>query len=231
MTEDDLMPETHDCGVDAAAYVLGALEPHEAKAFRAHLASCVVCRDEVGAFQQAVDALPMAVPQQPAPRRLRRRVRRAVRAEPKAVAAAPRRGRILIAPRPLAAGLAALAAAVATVGGIALSDGGSGGTRVIQASVVGSTGSAQLRIHGGHAQLVINHFPPPPRGRIYELWIKRGQHAPSPTSALFSVTSRGAGNVGVPGSLRGVTVVMVTPEPAGGSSAPTHAPVIVARLV
>jgi hypothetical protein len=190
-----------------------------------------VCRDEVNAFQQAVDALPTAVPQQPAPRRLRRRVRRAVRAEPKAVAAAPRRSRILIASRPLAAGAAALAAAVAILGGIELSGGGSGGTRVIQASVIGSSGSAQLRINGGHAQLVINHFPPPPGGRIYELWIERGQQPPSPTSALFSVTSRGAGDVGVPGSLRGVTVVMVTPEPAGGSSAPTHAPVIVARLV
>jgi len=36
--------------------------------------------------------------------------------------------------------------------------------------------------------------------------------------------------VGVPGSLNGVKVVMVTTEPLGGSKVPTSSPVIVARL-
>ena len=36
-----------DCGADAAAYVLGSLERSEAEAFRAHLQTCAVCRDEV----------------------------------------------------------------------------------------------------------------------------------------------------------------------------------------
>jgi hypothetical protein len=34
----------------------------------------------------------------------------------------------------------------------------------------------------------------------------------------------------LPASLRGIREVMVTPEPDGGSPAPTHTPVIVARL-
>ena len=37
------MSENRDCGADAAAYVLGALEPAEAEAFRRHMTSCVVC--------------------------------------------------------------------------------------------------------------------------------------------------------------------------------------------
>jgi anti-sigma factor RsiW len=54
----------HDCGNEAAAYALGALEPAEAKAFARHMESCAVCRDEVAAFALVVDALPLAAPQQ-----------------------------------------------------------------------------------------------------------------------------------------------------------------------
>jgi hypothetical protein len=124
----------------------------------------------------------------------------------------------------------ALAAAVAIVGGIELGSTGSSGPRLIQASVAGSPGSAQLRVSGGHAELIVRHLPAPPAGHIYEVWLKRPNHTPAPTSALFSVTSTGAGDVGVPGDLRGVSEVLVTPERAGGSLVPTHAPVIVARL-
>jgi len=226
------MSAAHDCGGDAAAYVLGALEPDEAEAFRRHLSSCVVCRDEVTAFQQVADTLPMVAPQQAAPRRLRRRVMTAVRAEPKAgaPAAAPRRSPnwIRAVPGPAFA-VGALLVAVLVVAGLSLSI-GSSGSRVIQASVHGSPGTAQLRLSGGHAELVVNHFPPPPAGHIYEVWLRRGNRPPSPTSTLFSVTSSGAGDVGLTGRLRGVSEVLVTPEPAGGSLAPTHTPVIVAQL-
>ena len=55
MSERRPMSESHECGGDAAAYVLGALEPDEVEAFRLHMASCVVCRDEVAAFEQVTD--------------------------------------------------------------------------------------------------------------------------------------------------------------------------------
>ncbi len=228
------MSENTDCCGDAAAYALGALQPGEAERFRSHLESCIVCRDELVALQAAVDVLPLSAPQHPAPRALRRRVMRAVRSEPVLTArsARPRRRPLFPArvTRPaLVAGVLA-AAALATVGGIELASGGSNPARVIRASVTGSQGRAQLRIAGGHAELVVNHLPPPPPGRIYELWIKREDRPPSPTRALFSVTAAGAADVGVPGKLNGVTAIMVTPEPAGGSRVPTHAPVIVAHL-
>src|SRR5581483_7326042 len=75
------MNTPHDCSGEAAAYVLGALEPAEAEAFRRHLKECAICRDEVEALEGVVQALPMSAPQHPLPRRLRRRVIRAVRAE------------------------------------------------------------------------------------------------------------------------------------------------------
>jgi anti-sigma-K factor RskA len=238
MSGQDPRTEAHDCGGDPAAYVLGALEPDEADAFRAHLTSCVVCRDEVTAFQKVVDALPAGVPQYRAPKDLRRRVIGAVRAEPRAAPVGPRaRWRWSgwlssgsLVPRPALAAVAALVVALAAVGVLELGSGGSTSSRVLQANVVGSPGTAEIRLSGAHAELIVHRLAPPAPGRIYEVWLKRGNAAPAPSGTLFSVTSGGAGDVGVAGNLRGVSEVLVTSERAGGSLVPTRAPVIVARL-
>lgn len=231
----DPVSEDRDCGADAAACALGALDPEQAEHFRRHLESCAVCRDELTAFRLVVDALPMAAHQHRVPPSLRRQIMRDVRAEPgraagRAKRLRPRRLPARLVSRPaLAAGLAA-AVALVILGGLELAPGGSSRTRAIQASVTGVSGAARLQVTGGHAELVVSHLPPPASGHIYEVWVKRGHHAPSPTSALFSVTRSGAADVGVPGSVRGVSTIMVTQEPAGGSLAPSHAPVIVAQL-
>jgi anti-sigma-K factor RskA len=217
-----------DCGEDVAAYVLGALEPDEAEAFRRHIADCAACREEVAAFEQVTEALPAGAVYA-VPKGLKRRVMHEVRAAPKSAPAKPTGppARLEWASRPLLAWSGALAAVlVAVIVAVALSSGGSSGTRVIQASV----GSAQLQIAGSHADLIVHRLPQPPAGRVYEMWVQRGNAQPVPTGTLFSTTSSGAASVGVPGSLDGVSAVMVTQEPAGGSRAPTSAPVIVARL-
>jgi anti-sigma factor RsiW len=217
----------HDCGNDAAAYALGALEPDEAHAFERHIESCAVCRDEVAAFVLAADALPLAAPQHPAPRALRGRVMREIaqhsrQAAPRGLAAWwPS---LKSTPRRAAAGFALALAVAALVLGISLGTGGSA-MRVIKASV----GSAELQVSGSHGQLVLAHLSRPAAGRIYELWIQHGSSAPSP-STLFSVASNGSADIGVPGSLHGVSHLLVTDEPAGGSRAPTTPPLIVAAL-
>ncbi len=220
-----------DCPDDAAAYVLGALEADEAEAFRRHVVDCAACQEEVAAFEQVTDALPGATARYEVPRKLRQRVMREVHATPKSVphrrlqpARPPRR-----LPLVWAGGLAALA--VAVIVAVALSSGGSSGTRVVNASVTGLPGTAQLRITGDRGELIALGLPQPPSGRIYEMWVQRGRSArPAPTGTLFGVTARGSLAVGVPGSLRGVSAVLVTQEPAGGSLAPTSAPVIVAPV-
>jgi hypothetical protein len=112
---------------------------------------------------------------------------------------------------------------------IALSSGGGSSTRVIRAEVIPPRASASLRLSDGHAQLDIAGMPQTTAQRVYEVWIKRSG-APQPTDALFTVTAAGDATVGVPGSLSGVKVIMVTSEPLGGSKVPTSSPVIVARL-
>jgi anti-sigma-K factor RskA/putative zinc finger protein len=233
---DRTTPHTRDCGGDVAAYALRALDPAETDAFLRHLDTCAVCRDELASFEEVVHALPMSAPRHRASPELRRRVLRAIDDEP-VPAGAPRRaarGPARVSrwglPRPALAFGAALAVAVLAFVVVSLTSSSSPATRVIQAKVTGQ-GTAQLRIARGQAELVVHHFSPPPAGKIYEVWLQRGKASPSRTMALFSVTAAGDGQVDVPGSLHGVSLVMVTPEPApGGSNVPTHPPVISASL-
>ncbi|HEX4035613.1 MAG TPA: anti-sigma factor [Solirubrobacteraceae bacterium] len=217
------------CGNDAAAYALGALDAAEVEAFEHHLEGCAVCRDEVAEFSGVVNALPMAVPQHPLPRGLRRRILREVRAEQPAVSTrwrptAAGRWRIRVP----ASGLGRLAVAAVTaalVVGITLGVNSGGGPRLIRASV----GEATLRVSAGRADLIVDHLPPPSSRKIYEMWIERGD-GPLQPSTLFSVSHADRADIGVPGNIKGLTRVLVTEEPAGGTAQPTSTPLIVAKL-
>jgi anti-sigma-K factor RskA len=226
------------CGDNAAPYVLGALEEHEHGAFCRHLESCAVCREEVAALEIVTGALPAAVDQRSAPAELKQRVMASVHEDLRADHArepvhgrtrSPRRSApAWLSWRALAPGVLAAAAIVLAV--VALSSGGSSsaGTRVFHAQAPAGA-DVSLRVRDGRGQLNISGMPQTPPQRIYEVWVKRSG-APEPTDALFTVTSNGDATVGVPGSLQGATVVMVTAEPLGGTKVPTSTPVIVAKL-
>ncbi len=228
------MTDHRECNDDAAAYTLGALDPDDARSFLAHLETCVVCRDEVGAFRYVADSLALSAPQVAAPAGLKRRLMGEVEAEARlARRSAPRRGSRTGAldwfPRP-AFGAAALAlAAVFALALIELIPGGSS-SRSIQATVAWRPGSAVLHVRSGSSELVVRRMPQPPPGRVYEVWVQHGRQPPSPTSALFDVGSSGGATVAVPGDLHGVGSVLVTAERSGGSTVPTRRPVIVAQL-
>lgn len=219
----------HDRGDDAAAYALGALEPREAAEYLRHLTICTRCREELAALAPVADALASTVPQVPVPPDLRRRVMHAVEDRPKRVDRRHRRpSRFPMPGIALAAGIATVC--VAVILAFVVIQPGRDPSRVVSASVMGSPGAAQLHISHNHGELVVSHLPPPLAGRIYEVWLKRGSTSPAPTSALFSVTANGAATVDVPGNLRGVSQILVTQEPAGGSRVSTHRPLIVASL-
>jgi anti-sigma-K factor RskA len=230
-----------DCGHDAGAYVLDALEPEEAARFRRHLDACAICRDEVQRLREVVERLPLAAPQLAVPRSLRRRVMRGLHdagAQGTGRHRAGRRPWRRAAPgapfaraSPAGALLAvALLAAGATYAGVKLTEGSRSHERVVRASVTPPAASAVVRVHAGRAELVVRGMPAPPAGKVYEVWLARAGRAPAATSALFDVAADGSAVVDVPGDIRGVSEVLVTPEPRGGSARPTHAPVISARL-
>jgi hypothetical protein len=226
---------------DAAAYVLGALPEYEFESYREHLSDCAECAAEILALQPAADSLALGVVRVEAPPELRTRLMTVVGGEAELLHAAglqadlpPRRKvgwRGRLAP---ALGAATALAAGLAIGALAI--GGSTNTvtktQTIEAAVAapGYNATAALEKAGSHVVLVLSGMPAPPRGHIYEVWLERGTRAPQPTDVLFSVTHSGGGSVGVPGSLEGVSKVLVTAEPLGGSLKPTREPVIVASI-
>ncbi|HTU30203.1 MAG TPA: anti-sigma factor [Solirubrobacteraceae bacterium] len=248
MSQDELThgQDPGSCSADVAAYALGALEPAEAEAFRRHLQTCAVCPEELRAFQQVADDLAIAVPRVEAPPELKRRVMSAIEQEPdvapdgsgeRSTGAQKRRARRRDASLRastwlrgptwvLGAGMAFALAAVIVV--IVAFPGRQNGRTVQADTTVGGTAALQISAH--RTQLVVRHISAPPRGKIYEVWVQYGKHAPRP-NALFGVDRSGDASVDVAGSMYGVSHVMVTAEPApGGTRAPTGNPVITASL-
>jgi len=224
-----------DCGGNAAPYVLGALTAEEHEAFRRHMESCAVCREEVASLTVVAAALPVSAPQVSAPAELKRRVMSSVRADARAPgseespSSSPRAGRVRVRWLPALAATAVAAALIVLAVAAIVPSGGSGRTRVIHAEVLAPNARASLRVNAGHAELTIAHMPQAAPGHVYELWIKRSA-GPIPTDALFTIAADGGATVGVPGSVSGVREITVTSEPLGGSSVPTSPAVIVARL-
>jgi hypothetical protein len=124
----------------------------------------------------------------------------------------------------------ACAAVLLVAGGIAgvLVSGGDD-TRTVVATATDPRADVKLEIRDDGATLVARDMPAPPRGRIYQVWLKRPGSDPQPTSVLWSTRADGSAEVAVPGSLDGVEAVLVTDEPEGGSDVPSQAPVITAE--
>lgn len=208
---------------EAAAFVLGALGAEE-REYREHLVTCAICQAEVAELRRVIDAVPSASSPAVAPDDLRERVMAVVRAEAELLKAAgpdadlaPRPRRNWFMPRSLlAAGALAAAAAIAAL--IINPSGHS--VRAIPARIASASPGAHatLREIDSRGELVLSGMPQAPPGRTYEVWVQRASHAPIPTDALFSVSSRGRGSVDVPGSLAGVRAVLVSAEPLGGST-------------
>jgi anti-sigma-K factor RskA len=240
----------HDRWADStAAYLLGALPDDEVAGFERHLETCAACRRELDELRVAADALPASAPPVTPPAALKTRIMAVVESEAELLSAAgegadrpaaaatpaPRRrrgwlGGLLARPAPAAA-LAALLLLAGGVGGAVLAGGGSEGARTITALVnraAAPDARVSLEVDGdGRGVLVGRDLPPPPRGRIYQVWLLRpGARAPEPTPALFGVSTDGSAAVAVPGDLDGVEQVLVTHEPLGGSRAPTRAPIL-----
>ncbi|HEY3020248.1 MAG TPA: anti-sigma factor [Solirubrobacteraceae bacterium] len=230
----------HDALRDAAgAWVLGALDEDEAWRFAAHLDVCAACRNEVERLRVAADVLPLAAPPAGPPRELKRRLMTIVEAEARerrrseAPARAERlRDRLrVLSVRPALAAAAATLLLLAGVGvGLALRSGGQ--TEVVALAVDAGKGrgaTAQLVRSGDEAEVRVSHMPPPPDGRVYQVWLQRDGRAPEP-DAVFTVDREGRGSVGVIGDVEGADAVLVTDEPEGGSRVPTRQPVVRGRL-
>ena len=222
MSEHELM---HDL---TGAYVLGAVEPDERERFEAHLAVCEACRAEVEDLRVAAEALPAGVPQVQPPPSLRANLMSIVEGEAELLAAAgpsadrpPARRRWWQRPQllaPLATGLAGVVLALTVFSGEDF--------QTIEAAQVPLGSDVRMHVHEQHSTLVAEDLPEPPRGRVYQVWLKWPGRPPEPTRALFRPGPEGTASVDVPGSMDGIENVYVTDEPMGGSDEPTRQPII-----
>lgn len=212
---------------DLAAYLLGALEPGEAAELERHLAGCEECRTELEWLRPAVQLLPESVERVEPPPRLRQSLMEQVRSEAESAPSA-RPGRPWLprgwSLRPLA-GLAALALIVAGVAAYAIGNGGSDGgdaTTVVAGKPPGVT--AEMVRDGEAGTLHMANLHQLPRDEVLQAWVERGGEVES-ARTLFVPNPDGTASATID-DMDGVTTVMVTAEPRGGSVQPTGEPIV-----
>jgi len=218
------------------AYVLDALPELEAEVFERHMLRCDDCREQVERLQPSVDALPRAVPQVPAPPGLKSRLMADVRADVAEEAARDRAARRRFSWRPsltwAAAAASAVVVAFAAYGVYELAQGSSEQTvsAMVDTHRLAQNASAKLDVldDGDQAILHVEGLPSPGPGRVYQVWLKRGERF-EPVSA-FNVDAKGSGSAAIPQGTHGADAVMVTRERAGGATMPGEIPVIVANV-
>lgn len=245
----DMNPKHSHCahGEDVGAYALHALDDADARAFATHLEGCADCRLELSDLQLVVDTLPMSAPQMLPSPALKDRIMAVVQAEselllaagPEAdrvAAAAPgKRRRRLAWPslggmRPAWAGaLACALLAVGVVGGVLVDNSGSP-TEHRYAGITHSRATAMLDVTGDRGALELTNLPSLSQGRVYQVWIDRGDGRPRPTHTLFNVRSDGRAKVAIDESLAGVKKLLVTAERSGGAQTPSGKPIVTAAL-
>lgn len=218
---------------ELAAYLLDALEPGEAAELERHLAGCEQCRTELEWLRPAVGLLPESVARfEPSPE-LRASLMEQVRGE---AAAARDAGPARVDPparqrggrswglRPLA-GLAALALVVAAVAAYAIGNGGGGDggtTTVVAGKSPGVT--AEMVRDGEAGTLHVANLHQLPRDEVLQAWVERDGQVES-AKTLFVPNADGTASATID-DMDGVTTVMVTAEPRGGSVQPTGEPIV-----
>jgi anti-sigma-K factor RskA len=214
---------------ELAAYALGALEPGEAAELERHLAGCETCRTELDWLRPAVQLLPESVERvEPSPA-LREGLMEQVRAEARQSTRRSWGFRNRRSPgaglswRPLA-GLAAVALVAAAIGAYAIGGGsdGSGTTTVVAGQAPGVT--AEMVRDGESGTLHLAHLDRLPRDEVLQAWVQRGERVVS-AKTLFVPNRDGTASATID-DMDGVTTVMVTAEPRGGSVQPTSEPIV-----
>lgn len=224
---------------DVAAYVLGALEPERAAELERHAAGCERCREEMRWLAPAVAAIAEAPPRREPPPALRGRLLDEVGADARAAGAEVEAGSGFGAAwrrlgewlrgagpgarwRPLVAGLLVVVLLAAGFAGYEV--GNSGGRGVGTYIGTGHGITAEVVPQGGGAELILAHVAKLPPDRVLEAWVQR-EGTVEAVKALF-VPDRSGDAATMIADMNGVEIVMVTREPAGGTTAPTGEPLI-----
>ncbi|HYM64465.1 MAG TPA: anti-sigma factor [Gaiellaceae bacterium] len=222
-----------------AAYALDALDKQDELSYVEHLRSCPQCREDLGAIQDTAGLLAYGAAAEAPPPALRERILDQARSERTNVIPIRRRWAL-----PAAASVAAVAAMAAIGLGIWASslrsdlsgerEARTGLEQVLSVisdpgseRVSPSVGSGTLVVSPtGAAALILSNLAPAPSGKIYEAWIAEDP-APKP-AGLFQATGDRT-HVALTRPVPKGATVMVTLEPAGGTTEPSAEPLFAAK--
>lgn len=215
----------------SGAYAVDALDDLERAAFERHLAECADCRAEVASLRETAALLASAEAVEP-PASLRDRVL----ADISTVRPLPPEVTAPVRPRRTARWLVAAAAAVVLLGAGAVvsvqpwQDDPTVAEQVLAADDAETTtleldGATATVTHSdsvGRAVLVTEDMPPPPEGKVYQVWLDQPDGGMI-SAALMPVESDQT--VLLDGDATTATGAGITVEPAGGSPEPTTDPI------
>jgi anti-sigma factor RsiW len=224
------------------AYALGSLDEEEARSVDAHLAGCYLCRQELSAFQEVADQLPLAVPDALPSADLKPRLIEHIQGlnVKQPVQSVGRRLPQRLVPVGALAGLVMILL-------LAFSNlllwqrlnnlevlTGPLGMRAIALQNTGvapaASGFVVMGVDGLNGVLVVDKLPQLDATREYQIWLVRD--ATYSSGPVFSVDETGYRGVRLeaPDSLLLYSSVLITVEPVGGSPDPTGEQVLSGSL-
>jgi len=203
---------------DVGAYLLGALNDIDRRAFERHLRGCDECREEVARLRPAADVLPSSVVQLDPPPGLKARLMAEVEGDSNVTPLGRRRP-----PMRLVAVAAVLLVGLVVGVGVAQLGGDENRTVVATVDKAMPRAGGSLEIAGGRATLRLHDMPALAAGRVYQTWIQHGDRmVPAMT---FEVGEGGRGRVPLP-DVSDADGVYVTREPRGGAQVPSEQPIV-----
>jgi anti-sigma-K factor RskA len=248
------MSDHEELESSVAAWVLGALDPDEARGIQVHVEGCASCRETADRLRRAVGALPLAAEEVAPPPRLRDSVLAAAAASRTATAvpqtirkARPAQAKRVRALSPYLLDRVPVYAAAAAVL-VALAVGLFAGQRVSQQTPPAQPQVARFTLSGhqdlagakatvidlkpdGVALVDFSGLPTPGSGRVYEVWLITPGGRADP-AAVFVPDSNGGKVVLVNRSLDGYSQMAITSEQGpDGTQAPTQQPHLYGSLV
>lgn len=221
------------------AYALDALDEQDELAYEEHLRTCPQCREDLAAVQDTAGLLAYGTASQAPPSALRERILEQARSERTNVISFRRRWAL-----PAAASVAAVAATAAIGLGIWASllrsdlDGAQEARTSLEqvVSVISDPGSERFSASVGRgtlvvsptgaAALVLSNLDPAPSGKTYEIWVAE-DGAPKP-AGLFQIAGDRT-HVALTRTVPKGATVLVTLEPAGGTTKPSGAPIFTVK--
>ncbi len=223
------------------AYAVGSLDADEMALVTKHLPGCAACREELDAYQQVVDLLPLAAPDNTPSPMLKRRLMDGVGAAGQSLVEidrgpAPVTGwdrineviqRLFASPRWQPASL--LLIAILVVSNLLLWRQLVSTTHNLEREIALSgtetapqaTGIVYISSNGRDGTLIVEALPPLSPEQQYQLWLIRDGERDN--GGVFSVSDKGYHSLQIssPRPLEEYGAFGITIEPAGGSPGPT----------